>query len=83
MLLSDFHCEENDGTTGAALVQLLVEVSQDMLDSTNSNPDFMNTIIAGDEFWVYGYDPEIPYNENPTRALNTTSLKYCLPSNDY
>ena len=23
-----------------------------------------------------------PYNENPTRALNSTSLKYCLPSTD-
>ncbi|XP_075558608.1 protein GVQW3-like [Dermacentor variabilis] len=38
--------------------QLRVEVSQDMLDSTNSDPDFMNTIITGDESWVYGYDPE-------------------------
>ncbi|XP_065294868.1 protein GVQW3-like [Dermacentor albipictus] len=38
--------------------QLRLEVSQDMLDSTNSDPGFMNTIIAGDESWVYGYDPE-------------------------
>ncbi|XP_049522073.1 protein GVQW3-like [Dermacentor silvarum] len=38
--------------------QLCVEVSQDMLDSTNSDPDFMNTIITGDESWVYRYDPE-------------------------
>ena len=38
--------------------QLRVEVSQDMLDSTNSDPDFLNTIITGDESWVYGYDPE-------------------------
>ncbi|XP_065282769.1 protein GVQW3-like [Dermacentor albipictus] len=38
--------------------QLRVEVSQDMLDSTNSDPDFINTIIAGDEAWVHGYDPE-------------------------
>ncbi|XP_013792742.1 putative uncharacterized protein FLJ37770 [Limulus polyphemus] len=38
--------------------ELRVEVSQDMLDSTNSDPDFMNTIITGDESWVYGYDPE-------------------------
>ena len=29
--------------------QVLVEVSQDMLDSTNSDPDFLNTIITGDE----------------------------------
>ena len=29
-----------------------------MLDSTNSDPDFLNTIITGDESWVYWYDPE-------------------------
>ncbi|XP_072142113.1 protein GVQW3-like [Dermacentor andersoni] len=38
--------------------QLRVELSQDILDSTNRDPDFMNTIITGDESWVYGYDPE-------------------------
>ena len=38
--------------------QLRVEVSQDMLDSTNSDADFLNTIITGDESWLYGYDPE-------------------------
>ncbi|XP_070388768.1 protein GVQW3-like [Dermacentor albipictus] len=38
--------------------QLRSEVSQDILDSTNSDPDFMNTIITGDKCWVYGYDPE-------------------------
>nr|XP_054922671.1 uncharacterized protein LOC126523331 [Dermacentor andersoni] len=37
--------------------QLRVEVSQDTLDSTNIDPDFMNTIITGDDSWVYGYDP--------------------------
>ncbi|XP_075539839.1 protein GVQW3-like [Dermacentor variabilis] len=38
--------------------QLRVEVSQGMLDSTNSDPDFMNIPIAGDEAWVHWYDPE-------------------------
>ena len=62
------------------------EDSQDMLDSTNSDPDFINTIITDDESWVYEYDPEsksfrhFPYNENPTRAINSSSLKCCLPS---
>ncbi|XP_070382490.1 protein GVQW3-like [Dermacentor albipictus] len=32
--------------------QLRVEVSQDMPDSTNSDPDFTNTIFPGDESWV-------------------------------
>jgi hypothetical protein len=53
-----------------------------------SDLDFMNTAITDDESWVYGYDPvtksfhNFPYNENPTRALNTISLKFCLPSTD-
>ena len=32
--------------------------SQDMVVSTNSDPDFMNTIITGDKSWVFGYDPD-------------------------
>ena len=38
--------------------QLRLEVSQDMLDSANGDPNFLNTVITGDESWVYGYDPE-------------------------
>ncbi|XP_070394041.1 protein GVQW3-like [Dermacentor albipictus] len=38
--------------------QLCVEVSLDMLDLTNRDPDFMNTIITSDESRVYGYDLE-------------------------
>ncbi|XP_049267279.1 protein GVQW3-like [Rhipicephalus sanguineus] len=38
--------------------QLRVEVSQDMLDFTSSDPNFMNTIITVDESWVYGHDQE-------------------------
>ena len=38
--------------------QLRLEVSQDMLDCANGDPDFLNTMITDDESWVYGYDPE-------------------------
>ena len=38
--------------------QLRLEVSQDMLDYANSDPEFLNIVITGDESWVYGYDPE-------------------------
>ena len=58
MLSSAFHCEENDGTTVAAKKQIRVEVSQGMLDSADTDPDFMNAIITGVESWVYEYDPE-------------------------
>ena len=44
--------------------QFCVEVSQDMLDSTNSDPNFMNTIISGDESWVYKYDAEAKSDES-------------------
>ena len=70
------------------LVSRSYPYTQDMLDSTNNDPNFMNTIITGNESWVYRYNPEtklfrhFPYNENSWRALNTTSLKCCLPSTD-
>jgi len=38
--------------------QLRLEVSQDMLDYAESDPEFLNIVITGDESWVYGYDPE-------------------------
>jgi hypothetical protein len=37
--------------------QLCLEVSQDMLDYANSDPEFLNIVTTGDESWVYGYDP--------------------------
>ena len=40
--------------------QLCFEVSQDMLDSTRNDPDFMNIIITGDESWVYEFGNQIP-----------------------
>ena len=53
-----------------------------MLDFANSDPNFMNIIITGDESWVFGYNPEPFIFLTMTRALNTTSLKCCLPSTD-
>jgi hypothetical protein len=38
--------------------QLRLEVAQDMLECTNGDPEFLKTVITGDEMWVYGYDPE-------------------------
>ena len=39
--------------------QLRVKIAQNMLGSTNSDPDFVNAIITGDESWVYEHEPEI------------------------
>jgi hypothetical protein len=38
--------------------QLHLEVARDMLECTNGDPEFLKTVITGDETWVYGYDPE-------------------------
>jgi hypothetical protein len=35
-----------------------LEIARDMLDNANSDSNFLNTVITGDETWVYGYDPE-------------------------
>jgi hypothetical protein len=36
--------------------QLCLEVTQDMLECANRDPEFLKTMITGDETWVYGYD---------------------------
>lgn len=38
--------------------QLRLEIVQDMLDCIESDSSFLNTVITGDESWVYRYDPE-------------------------
>jgi histone-lysine N-methyltransferase SETMAR len=38
--------------------KLQLEVSQDMLDYTNRDPEFLNIVITGDESLIYGYNPE-------------------------
>ena len=35
-----------------------VEVSQDLLDHSENDKEFLSKIITGDETWVYGYDVE-------------------------
>ena len=37
---------------------------------------------TSDESWVRPGNRNFLYNQNSTRALNTTSLKYCLPLTD-
>jgi hypothetical protein len=38
--------------------QLRLEVAWDMLECANRDPEFLKTVINGDEMWVYGYDLE-------------------------
>jgi hypothetical protein len=38
--------------------QLHREVPRDMLECANGDPEFLKTVITGDETWMYGYDVE-------------------------
>ncbi|XP_068246832.1 protein GVQW3-like [Palaemon carinicauda] len=38
---------------------LRFQVEKYLLDTANTDPQFLNTVITGDESWVYGYDPDI------------------------
>ena len=40
------------------LKEFRAAVAQDLLKTTNNDPDFLKKVITGDESWVYGYDPE-------------------------
>ncbi|PNF42608.1 hypothetical protein B7P43_G01287 [Cryptotermes secundus] len=62
--------------------QLRLEVAQDMLECANRDPEFLKTVITGDESWVYGYDPETkvqasqwkhPTSPRPRRARQVRS----------
>ena len=55
--------------------QLRLQVSQDMLDCSNSNPNFLNIVITGDESWVYGYDPETKMQSSQWRHPSTRGQK--------
>ena len=44
--------------------ELWKEICKDMLDCANHDPEFMKTIITGDETWVYGYDPETKFQSS-------------------
>ena len=44
--------------------ELRKEISEDMLDLANHDPEFIKTIITGDETWVYGYDPATKFQSS-------------------
>jgi len=35
-----------------------VSICTDPRDQAQNDPNFMSSVITGDECWVYGYDPE-------------------------
>jgi hypothetical protein len=81
VLLSDFHCKENDSKIWFPGHTCTPTTRHQWLWSGS-------LFVESSMSWVYGYNLEtksfchFPYNENPTRAINTTSLKCCLSSID-
>ena len=38
--------------------QVRLDIAQNLLQTTDDNHEYLNTVITGDENWVYEYDPE-------------------------
>jgi hypothetical protein len=38
--------------------QLRINVCLELWEKANEDPTFISRIIAGDESWIYGYNPE-------------------------
>jgi hypothetical protein len=62
--------------------QLRLEVARDMLECADGDPEFLKTVITGDETWVYGYDMKIKVqlsqwkqSSSPRRKENTTGAE--------
>ena len=55
--------------------QCSLEIAQDMLDNANSDPNFLNIVITGDETWVYGYDPETKMQSAQWKHPNSPRTK--------
>ncbi|XP_054720515.1 protein GVQW3-like [Uloborus diversus] len=54
---------------------LRLEVAQDLLNTANADPGFLNTVITGDESWVYGYDPETKRQSSQWKHLESPRPK--------
>lgn len=39
-------------------LQCRLSISRDLLETTESDSTFLSKVVTGDEFWIYGYDPE-------------------------
>ena len=51
------------------------EVAQDLLETTNNDPDFLKKVITGDEAWLYVYDPEIKAQSSQWKSPESLHTK--------
>jgi hypothetical protein len=63
--------------------QLHFEVTQDMVECAKGDPEFLKTVITGDETWVYGYDLEMKvqslqwkHSSSPKAQKSTTGAEH-------
>jgi len=55
--------------------QLHLQIAQDMLDRVECGSNFLNTMITGDESWVYGYNPETKAQPSQWKYLSSPRPK--------
>ena len=79
MLSSDFHCKKNDGYRVVPVHPGLVTSDYGVHESGSL---FVESSMSCLGVRVRPATHHFPYNENPTRALNSTPLKCFLPSTD-
>jgi outer membrane lipoprotein-sorting protein len=46
-----------------------------MLECANGDPEFLKTVITGDEMWVYGYDLETMVQSSQLKHSSSTRPK--------
>ena len=60
--------------------EFLAEVTQDLFETPNKDPNFPRNVITGDESWVYGYDPETKVQSSQRNSPESPCPKKALPS---
>jgi hypothetical protein len=55
--------------------QLRLSISLDLRDHANSDSGLLPSLIAGDESWIYGYDPETKMQSSHWKTLNSPREK--------
>jgi len=52
-----------------------ISVCRDLKQQARENPNFISSIITGDETWVYGYDLETKQQLSQWKLSNSPRLK--------
>lgn len=55
--------------------EIRVTVCTELKDRLDVDPDFMLKIVAGDEYWVYVYDPEMKMQSSKWIVLDSEHIK--------